>query len=42
MVETAPRNFTTKNVKKGHTDQVLFSAPGYVCTGDPFKDSAKL
>jgi hypothetical protein len=41
-VITEEKNITTKNIKKGHTDKVLFSAPGYICTGDPFKDSAKL
>jgi hypothetical protein len=25
-----PRNFTTKNAKKGSVDSVLFSKPGYV------------
>ena len=38
-VITDPRNFTTKNVKKGHTDDVLFSKPTYVTTGDPFKEA---
>ena len=38
-VITAPRNFTTKNVKKGHTDGVLFQKPSYVSTGDPFKEA---
>lgn len=28
-----PRNFTTKKVKLGHTDAVLFSKPSYVSTG---------
>lgn len=32
-VVTDPRNFTTKNVKKGKTDDVLFSKPSYVSTG---------
>lgn len=41
-VITAPRNFTTKNVKKGNVDSVLFSAPSYVSTGDPFKEPAKV
>jgi hypothetical protein len=40
-VITAPRNFTTKNVKKGHIDSVLFSKPSYVSQGDPFKEPAK-
>lgn len=51
-VITAPRNFTSKNVKKGKTDDVLFSKPGYVSTGkyfindnkslgDPFIDAGK-
>ena len=29
-VITDPRNFTTKNPKKGHVDSVLFSKPSYV------------
>lgn len=29
-VITDPRNFTTKNPKKGHVDSVLFSKPGYI------------
>ena len=41
-VITAPRNFTTKNVKKGHTDNVLFGKPDYVSIGDSFKESSKL
>jgi hypothetical protein len=41
-VITDPRNFTTKNVKKGHTDEVLFSKPTYVTVGDPFKEAAKV
>jgi hypothetical protein len=32
-VVTDPRNFTTKNVKKGKTDDVLFSKPSYVSQG---------
>ncbi len=39
-VITDPRNFTTKNVRKGHTDEVLFSKPSYVTVGDPFKESS--
>jgi hypothetical protein len=41
-VITAPRNFTTKNVKKGHIDQVLFSSPSYISTGDPYKAGASV
>jgi hypothetical protein len=37
-----PRNFTTKNVKKGSVDSVLFSAPSYACIGDPFKEAARV
>ena len=33
---TAPRNFTTKKVKKGHVDSVLFSKPDYIAIGDPY------
>lgn len=29
-VITDPRNFTTKNSKKGSIDSVLFSKPGYI------------
>ena len=32
-VITDPRNFTTKNPKKGHIDSVLFSKPDYVSIG---------
>ena len=39
-VITDPRNFTTKNVKKGHIDSVLFSKPDYVSINDPFKEAA--
>lgn len=41
-VITAPRNFTTKNTKKGHIDSVLFSKPDYVSVGDPFKEASKV
>jgi hypothetical protein len=41
-VITDPPNFTTKNVKKGHIDSVLFSNPGYVSSGDPFKEASKV
>ena len=41
-VITDPKNFTTKNVKKGHIDSVLFSKPSYVSIGDQFKESSKL
>ena len=37
-----PRNFTTKNVKKGHIDSVLFSRPNYTCLDDPFKEASKV
>ena len=33
-VITDPRNFTTKNPKKGHIDSVLFSKPDYVSIGN--------
>jgi hypothetical protein len=32
-----PRNFTTKPLKKGHTDKQLFSAPSYNCRTDVYK-----
>jgi hypothetical protein len=41
-VITDPRNFTTKNPKKGAIDSVLFSKPSYVTQGDPFKEPAKV
>ena len=41
-VITAPRNFTTKNVKKGSIDSVLFSKPSYISSGDPFKEAASV
>jgi hypothetical protein len=41
-VITDPRNFTTKNSKKGNIDSVLFSTPGYISQGDPFKEPAKV
>lgn len=41
-VITDPRNFTTKNPKKGHIDSVLFSKPTYISQGDPFKEAAKV
>jgi hypothetical protein len=40
-VITDPRNFTTKNPKKGNIDSVLFSKPDYLAIGDPFKEAAK-
>mmetsp|Transcript_656 Transcript_656/g.761 ORF Transcript_656/g.761 Transcript_656/m.761 type:complete len:338 (+) Transcript_656:12-1025(+) len=40
-VTTEPPNFLTTKVKKGDTDDVLFSAPSYVTTGDPY-NSKKL
>jgi hypothetical protein len=41
-VITDPRNFTTKNPKKGNIDSVLFSKPDYVSIGDPFKEAARV
>lgn len=41
-VITDPRNFTTKNPKKGNIDSVLFSKPDYVSIGDPFKVAARV
>jgi hypothetical protein len=38
----APRNFTTKNTKKGAGDGVLFSKPGYISSGDPFVEAGKV
>lgn len=35
-VATEPPNFLTTKTKKGQIDQVLFSAPSYVSTGDPY------
>lgn len=36
-VITDPRNFTTKKLKKGKIDAVLFQKPSYICTGDLYK-----
>lgn len=33
-VKTAPRNFVTTGVKKGHIDKALFSKPGYISQGN--------
>lgn len=41
-VITAPRNFTTKNPKKGNIDSVLFSKPNYISIGDPYKPPGKV
>lgn len=38
-VATQPPNFLTTKTKEGHTDHVLFSAPSYVSTGDPYNDN---
>lgn len=38
-VITAPRNLYTTGTKKGATDKVLFSKPGYNCLGNPFKEA---
>ena len=35
-VVTEPPNFLTTQGKKGKTDDVLFSSPSYVSTGDPY------
>jgi hypothetical protein len=35
-VKIDPPNFLTSNVKKGNTDQQLFSIPSYVSQGDPY------
>ncbi|CAI2374592.1 unnamed protein product [Moneuplotes crassus] len=37
-VVTEPPNFLTTKVKKGNIDQVLFSEPGYITSGDPYSD----
>lgn len=36
----ASKNITTKNLKKGKVNSVLFSAPSYVTVEDPFKEAA--
>lgn len=36
-VVIGPRNFTTMPLKKGKTDQQLFSAPSYTCREDLYK-----
>jgi len=36
-----PRNFTTKGLKKGKTENVYFArASSYIAIGDPFKEAA--
>lgn len=37
-VVTAPRGFYTARLKKGRTDKILFSKPGYNCLGDPYNN----
>jgi len=38
-VITGPRNFTTKQIKKGKVDSVYFEKPSsYNCNGDLFKN----
>lgn len=32
----APKNVTTKNIRKGGVDSVLFSKPSYNAVGEPF------
>jgi len=39
-VTTAPRNFYTKKLRPGRTDQVLFSGPGYNCIGDLYQQKS--
>lgn len=36
-VVTGPKNFYTKNGKKGKDDSVYFSRQSYICTGDLYK-----
>jgi len=38
----APKNVTTKNVRKGHVDSVLFSKPSYNAVGEPFNASSAI
>jgi hypothetical protein len=35
---TEPPNFLTTKLKKGNTEEVLFSAPSYISTGDPYSN----
>jgi hypothetical protein len=39
LVDTEPRNFYTTRMKKGATDKILFSKPGYNCLGDPYQEA---
>jgi hypothetical protein len=36
-VITEPRNFFTTRMKRGQSDKVLFSKPGYNALGDPYR-----
>jgi hypothetical protein len=40
-VITEPRNFYTKRLRKGASEDVFFSKPSYICRGDPYKDRGK-
>ena len=37
-VSTQPPNFLTTKIKKGHTDNILFSKPSYTSVEDPYND----
>jgi hypothetical protein len=37
-VLTGPRNFYTKRLRKGASEDVLFTRPTYICRGDLYKD----
>ena len=41
-VITAPKNVTTKNVRKGHVDSVLFSKPSYNAVGEPYNAASAI
>ena len=36
---TAPKNITTKNVRKGHVESVLFTKPSYNAVGEPYNST---
>jgi len=41
-VITDPRNFYTKRLKKGKSEDVFFSKPSYLCRGDMYQDKKRM
>jgi hypothetical protein len=41
LVETEPRNFYTKRLRKGASEDVLFMKSSKICRGDPYQDKKK-